>query len=63
MGQKCQNASKVGNILTVHRLPGASEFNLEIKESLHGAKMTVMDILEFRDINEPFPNSEILTKF
>ena len=33
--------------------PGMSEFNRKPKEPLQGAKMTVMDILEFRDINGP----------
>ena len=39
--------------------PGVSEFNQEPEEPLQGAKITVMDILEFTDINEPAPKSEI----
>ena len=35
--------------------PGGSEFNRESEKPLKGAKMTVMDILEFRDINGPDP--------
>ena len=33
--------------------PGGSEFDRESEKPLKGAKMTVMDILEFRDINRP----------
>ena len=53
VGQKWQNASKVGKIFTDHRLPRVSEFNRESEEPLQGAKMTVIDKLEFRDINGP----------
>ena len=40
---------------------GVSEFNRESEEPLQGANMTVMDILEFRDINGPAPKGEIWT--
>ena len=39
--------------------PGASEFNHESEEPLQGAKMTVMDILEFTAINGPAPKCKI----
>ena len=35
--------------------PGGSEFNRSSEGPLKGAKMTVMDILEFRDMNGPAP--------
>ena len=35
--------------------PGGSEMNCSSKETLKGAKMTIMDILEFRDMNGPAP--------
>ena len=41
--------------------PGVSEFNREPEEPLQGAKMTVMDILEFTDNNGPAPKGEIWT--
>ena len=41
--------------------PGVSEFNREPEEPLQGAKMTVMDILEFTSINGPAPKAEIWT--
>ena len=41
--------------------PGASEFNCESEKPLQGAKMTVMDILEFRNIKGPPPKGEIWT--
>ena len=36
--------------------PGGSELNLSTEGPLKGAKITVMDILEFRDINGPDPS-------
>ena len=41
--------------------PGASEFNSQSEKPLQGAKMTVMDILEFRDMNGLAPKAEIWT--
>ena len=41
--------------------PGTPEINRESEKPLQGAKMTVMDILEFRDINGPAPKGEIWT--
>ena len=35
--------------------PGELEFNHSSEGPLQGAKMTVMDMLEFRDINGPAP--------
>ena len=35
--------------------PGVSEFNHSSEGPQQGAKMTVMDILEFRDMNGPAP--------
>ena len=45
---------------TIH-FQGESEFNRESKEPLQGAKLTVMDILESRDINGLAPKSKIRT--
>ena len=39
--------------------PGGSELNCSAEGPLKGAKMTVMDILEFRDINRQDPYNEI----
>ena len=41
--------------------PGVSEFNKESDEPVQGAKLTMMDILEFRDINWPAPKGKIWT--
>ena len=41
--------------------PGVSEFDQESEEPQQGAKMTVMDILEFRDINGQAPKGKIWT--
>ena len=43
------------NRYKMEQLPRVSEFNREYEEPLQGAKMTVMAILEFRDINGPAP--------
>ena len=54
----CQQLAKVWRTID---FPGVSEFNQEPEEPLQGAKMTVMDILEFTDINGPAPKGEIWT--
>ena len=46
---------KSGKFWRTIDFPGVSEFNREPEEPLQGAKMTVMDILEFTDINGPAP--------
>ena len=55
------NRNTIGNILAVHRLPRGSELIRSSEGLLKGAKMTVMDILEFRDINGPDPKCETWT--
>ena len=52
---------KLATIVRTIDFPGVSEFNQEPEEPLQGAKMTVMDILEFTDINGPAPKCEIWT--
>ena len=42
--------------------PGGSEPNRSAEGPLKGAKMNVMDILEFRDINGPDPYNKIWFK-
>ena len=52
---------KLATYLRTIHFSGVSEYNLEPEEPLQGAKMTVMDILEFTDINRPAPKGEIWT--
>ena len=52
------NSDPPGNLL-VHQLSWDSKFTKASGESLKGAKMTVRDIREFRDINGPYPYIEI----
>ena len=52
---------RLAQFLRSNNFPWASEFNRESEEPLHGAKMTVMDILAFRDIKGPSPKGEIWT--
>ena len=46
---------KMTNNVSVQQLPRGSEFNRSSERPQQGAKMTVMDILEFRDMNGPAP--------
>ena len=50
-----QNVSECGKNLSVHQLPGCSEFTPASGGPQKGGKMTGMDILEFRDIDGPDP--------
>ena len=49
------------NFLSVPGLPRDVRIIREYEKPLQGAKMTVMDILECRDINEPAPKGKIWT--
>ena len=55
MGQKCQNESKFGKNLVVHRLHRGSEFTRASEGNQNGGKITGLDLLEFRDIDGPDP--------
>ena len=39
--------------------PGASDFNRSSEGPLQGAKMDLMEILQFRDINGPAPLAKV----
>ena len=56
IAEMCQKLVKICRSI---KFPGVSELTRAPKGHLKGAKMTVMDILEFRDINRQDPYNEI----
>ena len=61
MGQNAKTGQKLAKLWQTIDLPGVSEFDRESEESLQGARLTGMGILEFKDINGPAPKGEIWT--
>ena len=50
--KNAKNRPNLSTILLSIDFPGGSEFNRAYEGPLNGAKLTVMDILKFRDINQ-----------